>query len=233
MALIKCNNCGGIVSDKAKACPHCGSPIIFEQGGNSQPAFNKNQNTEPVYYDWEDKEKSNSTLKWLLIALAGLIVLGGAAFYAWHSGMFENDVVPPEEESTVVVEAVEETAMAGQTPMEATDSAAAPVGDDEILSDAAPVQDGKYLAEWTHRGTFYCCDFVIKDLAIKKATIDIDSQVGVPLRAKLAHEEFFKAILPDRSEEDFYIQFSLLDWHGYMTVDGFTEDISVELHRQW
>ena len=25
MALIKCNNCGGMVSDKATVCPHCGN----------------------------------------------------------------------------------------------------------------------------------------------------------------------------------------------------------------
>ena len=27
MALIKCSECGGTISDKAKACPHCGCPI--------------------------------------------------------------------------------------------------------------------------------------------------------------------------------------------------------------
>ena len=27
MALISCNECGGMVSDMAKVCPHCGSPV--------------------------------------------------------------------------------------------------------------------------------------------------------------------------------------------------------------
>jgi uncharacterized membrane protein YvbJ len=27
MALIKCSECGGHVSDKAASCPHCGAPI--------------------------------------------------------------------------------------------------------------------------------------------------------------------------------------------------------------
>lgn len=27
MALLKCPECGGMVSDKAKCCPHCGYPI--------------------------------------------------------------------------------------------------------------------------------------------------------------------------------------------------------------
>ena len=27
MALIKCNECGKEISDKAKVCPNCGNPI--------------------------------------------------------------------------------------------------------------------------------------------------------------------------------------------------------------
>ena len=27
MALIKCSECGGTVSDKAEKCPHCGCPV--------------------------------------------------------------------------------------------------------------------------------------------------------------------------------------------------------------
>lgn len=38
MALIQCAECGKEVSDKAKACPHCGNPIVFdvEVAGESQ-----------------------------------------------------------------------------------------------------------------------------------------------------------------------------------------------------
>lgn len=32
MAIIKCNNCGNDVSDKAKQCPHCGTTINDEDG---------------------------------------------------------------------------------------------------------------------------------------------------------------------------------------------------------
>ena len=28
MALVKCGECGGQVSDKAAACPHCGAPVL-------------------------------------------------------------------------------------------------------------------------------------------------------------------------------------------------------------
>lgn len=38
MALIKCSECGGMVSDKAEVCPHCGAPIKHEEQINeSQP----------------------------------------------------------------------------------------------------------------------------------------------------------------------------------------------------
>ena len=28
--LLKCTECGGDVSDKATACPHCGAPVVLE-----------------------------------------------------------------------------------------------------------------------------------------------------------------------------------------------------------
>jgi len=64
MALIKCEECGQMVSDKASACPHCGHTI----------------------------KRTNNTLKWLFGILAALVVLGGAALYAWQSGMFNKSV---------------------------------------------------------------------------------------------------------------------------------------------
>ena len=34
MSLIKCSECGNEISDKASACPHCGSPVymLFDIG---------------------------------------------------------------------------------------------------------------------------------------------------------------------------------------------------------
>ena len=37
MALIKCSECGGKVSDKAKACPHCGITINLSTSNNPVP----------------------------------------------------------------------------------------------------------------------------------------------------------------------------------------------------
>lgn len=108
MALIKCEECGHMVSDKASACPHCGCPVeapmvcpkcgeILAEGDIycQKCGSPLNHNTQPQVaehadYSWEDdEEKPNNTLRWLFGALAALVVLGGAALYAWQSGMFE------------------------------------------------------------------------------------------------------------------------------------------------
>ena len=39
MALIKCPECGQMVSDKAKACIHCGAPLIAEEAGPLRISF--------------------------------------------------------------------------------------------------------------------------------------------------------------------------------------------------
>ena len=54
----------------------------------------------------------------------------------------------------------------------------------------------------------------------------------MPLYAKLDHGEYFKAVLPDKSEEDFCFQFSMMNGHGFMTVDGINDEITVELLKK-
>ena len=107
MALIKCEECGQMVSDKASACPHCGCPVkvpmVCPECGEAVTEGDSyclkcgcplNHNPQPQVeeqadYSWEDdEEKPNNTLKWLLGVLAALIVLGGVGLYAWQSGMF-------------------------------------------------------------------------------------------------------------------------------------------------
>ncbi len=107
MALIKCEECGQMVSDKASACPHCGCPVkvpmvcpecgeavtegdsYCQKCGCPLDHTPQPQAEEQANYSWEeDEERPNNTLKWLLGILAALIVLGGAALYAWQNGMF-------------------------------------------------------------------------------------------------------------------------------------------------
>lgn len=119
MALIKCEECGQMVSDKASACPHCGCPVkrplVCPECGDTVSEGDSycqkcgcplNHNTqfyaeEQVDYSWSKEEKPNNTLKLLLGIFAVLVLLGGAVLYAWQRGMF-NKTVPLED--TVVVD---------------------------------------------------------------------------------------------------------------------------------
>ena len=123
MALIKCEECGQMVSDKASACPHCGCPVKMpmvcpecgeavtegdsycQKCGCPLDHTPQPQAKEQVDYSWDDdEEKPNNTLKWLLGVLAALIVLGGVGLYAWQSGMFNK------------TEALEDTVAVDSTP---------------------------------------------------------------------------------------------------------------------
>lgn len=111
MALIKCEECGQMVSDKASTCPHCGCPVkvpmvcpecgqtvdlgdsfcnhcgcSLNQVDNSDPQTSINQNLELGQI--EIKEKSNNPLRWLLIVLATLIVIGCVSLFAWQRELF-------------------------------------------------------------------------------------------------------------------------------------------------
>lgn len=110
MALIKCNECGQMVSDKASACPHCGCPIEkpkvcpecgqeiavsdsycqkcghpvhFDKSDNSQVEANQTQEQEQVDYSWDD-ESSNNTKWWILFAVAAIAVIGGLSWYLYQ-----------------------------------------------------------------------------------------------------------------------------------------------------
>lgn len=70
MALIKCDECGTAVSDRASACPKCGNPII--SAGN------------PVPKSILPKEKSKGALGALVAVLLVFLVAGG--FFGGHTG---------------------------------------------------------------------------------------------------------------------------------------------------
>ena len=49
MALIKCSECGQIISDKATSCPKCGNPINVAPTGGYQQPNDKKSNTLNIY----------------------------------------------------------------------------------------------------------------------------------------------------------------------------------------
>lgn len=91
MALIKCDNCGGNVSDKAKTCPHCGRVL------NQDPRLLNKARTGS---STANSTHENSTLKkrkqWIVvcstvITIVALMVAG----YYWHERQRIPDSIRP------------------------------------------------------------------------------------------------------------------------------------------
>ena len=82
MALIKCRECGHMISDKAIRCPNCGCPtkeetVLYQDNAPS--------NVTPVY----DEEENHSN-KWQYGVIGVLAVaLVGLGIWAWQSGLFD------------------------------------------------------------------------------------------------------------------------------------------------
>ena len=93
MALTKCEECSGQVSDKAAACPHCGAPINEddvgdEASGDDQEHDDEEDQEEPVDDQAEERAsrgseiaagasgvKPSSTLNKTLLVVAGAMAL--------------------------------------------------------------------------------------------------------------------------------------------------------------
>lgn len=94
MALIKCNECGHEVSDKASACPNCGCPIektlLCDECGQAIPeGVNECPNCGcPIQNSDEEVESSKKTKKWQWLALmiTALLFSGVVVFYFLGSG---------------------------------------------------------------------------------------------------------------------------------------------------
>lgn len=79
MALIKCKECGSMISDKAKKCPKCGCPTTKEE---EKPVHI--EEAQPLYVEKDDDGKSR---KWLyaIIALLLIVFAGGGYFIINHA----------------------------------------------------------------------------------------------------------------------------------------------------
>lgn len=76
MALIKCTECGHMISDKATKCPKCGCPV---KKGSDIAQHNDDISRQPTSYN---KDNSGNNNKWLygIIALL-LAALAGGGYY--------------------------------------------------------------------------------------------------------------------------------------------------------
>ncbi len=93
MALLKCSECGGEVSDKAVSCPHCGNPISVESSSptNSLPAHTS-----------EEGPNANRSFSFLRVigivflvfgALFGVLLVTMKAYPTSAAGKFVSSVV--------------------------------------------------------------------------------------------------------------------------------------------
>lgn len=94
MALIKCTECGHMVSDKAVECPKCGCPIRkFEEA--DKPV--ESEINENLLFPQTDKPHGNTKI----IAYGGIVLLVAAIIgaYYWWQYMCDNSqeecYVPP------------------------------------------------------------------------------------------------------------------------------------------
>ena len=101
MALIKCDECGQMVSDKAMSCPHCGCPIekevtcpecgniiengltmcnncgfdIQDESVSKQPSSNQEVSSDANYYHEEDSDKRKKQVLWISLAFAAILII--------------------------------------------------------------------------------------------------------------------------------------------------------------
>ena len=82
MALIKCNECGNAISDRATQCPYCGCPvgqIVYQPRQEMQTPYN---------YQTTNNSKSNTWLYVTVAVLATLLITLG--IWAATSGLFSS-----------------------------------------------------------------------------------------------------------------------------------------------
>ena len=63
MALIKCTECGAMISDQAKSCPKCGCPVEHDD------------QVEEIH------NRPRRIGKWILVAVIAIIAIGGGIAY--------------------------------------------------------------------------------------------------------------------------------------------------------
>lgn len=82
MALIKCEECGHMVSDKATSCPNCGAPVNQQSQQGSEPEHDQNGNNHG-FYEYEEEPNNKNNLIWAIVAVAILAILG-IGYYFYH-----------------------------------------------------------------------------------------------------------------------------------------------------
>ena len=86
MSLIICEECGREISDKAKACPHCGAPVenaetkVEKHGSDETSECLTVEKGETVIVDTALKKKKKKTKLIIIIIVIIVALIAGAAF---------------------------------------------------------------------------------------------------------------------------------------------------------
>lgn len=78
MTLIKCTECGHMISDKATKCPKCGCPTTK---GTEPHIHQETPQGQPFYYE---NKKGGRFRKWLFCIIALLVAIGAGGGYWWY-----------------------------------------------------------------------------------------------------------------------------------------------------
>lgn len=88
MALIKCKECGSMISDRATKCPKCGCPIDaqdFTKASGNERFAPSGVSTEPVYYYKDDDNGNKNKWLWAVVVVLALAILSSVGYYFYQS----------------------------------------------------------------------------------------------------------------------------------------------------
>lgn len=80
MALVKCTNCGHMISDRAAKCPKCGAPVQKEKAA-PQREVKIPEPSIAEYEEYDDGSRKKRTMYAVCGILAVLLIIGGVVFF--------------------------------------------------------------------------------------------------------------------------------------------------------
>lgn len=189
MALVKCEHCGQMISDKAEACPKCGYAPQVECKSTETSKSEVEANTN------ENIIKNHSISKVIVLVLVLVSVcIGGMCGYFLHPKYFNEPTLYGAETTYSI-----------------------PTNKEDLL------KNGSYY--WFYPSVFPVV-YELKDRIISNAYLN-----GIPLEAKISHEEYFKGrteqTFPNGQKIDLYIQFNLKSGEGYIEQGGSRTNITM------
>lgn len=117
MALIKCNGCGRMISNRASFCPHCGYKVQGSLESKTEEQSNLINNEGVIEETGE--HHVNKTLVILVVALAAIVI--GFGGYMFLGSGNQNDLVTPSDTLTkdsIHAETVKSDTVALEKPIE-------------------------------------------------------------------------------------------------------------------